>query len=358
MVNVLIVPLLGLNYEGITSVIYNYCSNIDQTDMLFSFVVCNNVPEELKQRFIKFGKIIFVPNRKQDFYHYFIALNRILEQEKYDVLHIHGNSGTMAIESSLAKLHRVKNIIVHCHSQISNYPLLSKFLVPIMKSTSNHYVACSAAAGKWLFGKNKYLVLNNAIDLQRFQYNELLRRNCRKELNLGDSYVIGHIGHFTELKNHDFLIDIFLLFHKQVPNSKLILVSDGPKFETIRNKVKLFGLEDSVLFLGRRSDTNTLYQAMDIFIFPSKCEGFGIVVLEAQAAGLPLLVSDSVTEKTRCSDRIFYKSLDSGAESWVNTIFQIRNMNFNREKDTITAIRKAGFDIKIEANKLRKLYMQ
>lgn len=356
-IRILVIPLLGLKYEGITSVIYNYCSNMDKSDMDISFLAGNEVPIELKKRFDKIGKIIQVPNRKKNLMRYIVALSKILDDNCYDIVHIHGNSGTMALEALLSKIYKVKNVVVHCHNTTCSYPILNRVLIPIMKKMSNHLIACSDTAGKWLYGHSKYIVLNNAIDLRHFQYNNSVRSECRLELNLTNEFVVGHVGHFTEQKNHEFLIDVFAEFHKYIPNSKLVLISDGPLLEGIINRVKSFGLDNAVMFLGRRSDVNRLYQAMDLFILPSLWEGLPVVVIEAQAAGLPLVVSSNVTKEAKCTKRTFYEDIVEGPECWAQKIVNIHQMNFNRESNIFEDMREGGFDIKFEAEKLRKIYL-
>ena len=153
-------------------------------------------------------------------------------------------------------------------------------------------MCCSELAGRWLFGDKAYdsgkvYLLNNAIDLDKFKYNESLRKEKRKELGIGeDTLVIGHIGRFVAQKNHTFLIDIFNELHKKNHNSLLLLVGQGPLKEEIENKVKELKLNDSVRFLGQRNDANELYQAFDVFCLPSLYEGLPVVGVEAQATGL------------------------------------------------------------------------
>lgn len=357
MIRVLVVPLLGLKYEGITSVILNYCANMDRSDMEISFIACNEVPDELRKCFENIGQLIYVPNRKKSMFLYIKSLNEILIQGKYDVIHIHGNSGTMALETLIAKKNKVKRVLVHCHNTRCNHPKLNKLLVPVMKKTADYYLGCSDAAGKWLYGNEKYIVLNNAVNLQNFRFDKKIRIECRAELKLGDEYVVGHVGHFTEQKNHSFLIDIFAYFHQAVPNSKLLLVSDGPLLEKVKNKVENLGLSRDVIFLGRRSDVWKLYQAMDLFLLPSLWEGLPVVMIEAQAAGLPVLASDHITGEAGCTSRTFYKSPGDSAVSWAQMISDIRKRNFDRSEAVDEEIRRHGFDIKTEAEKLRKIYL-
>ena len=357
MKKVLIVNTLGLHYEGITSVIYNFISNMDRSGMQIDFIAFEGMSPELKKSFEVLGNIIITPKRKKDVKGYIAALNKILADGGYDIIHIHGNSGTMSIETVLAKRYKIKKIIVHCHNTTCNHPVVNKMLIPLMKSTSTDLLSCSKASGKWLYGNSKYTVMNNAVKLDRFAYDPQVRSECRKELGIDVEFVVGNIGHFHEQKNHTFLIDIFSELHKMYSNCKLLLVSDGPKLAEIKEKVKSLCLTDYVIYAGRRSDPQRLYQAMDIFVLPSLWEGLPVVMLEAQAAGLPLLVSDTVTTDAKCCKTTHYKSLADGAKSWAEEILRMKNVlssrNINAQKD----VAEHGFDIVEEANKLRTIYL-
>jgi len=353
---ILIINTLGLNYEGITSVLYNYISNMNRKYISFDFISFDSMDLELKEKFKKLGSVIIVPNRKHSTVTYIRSLYRILGKG-YDVVHINGNSGTMVIESLLSKICGVKKVIVHCHSKSCNYPALNKILVPIMKSTSNLNIACSDVSGKWLYGKGNFLILKNAINLKYYQYNKDIRNAYRKKLSINQEIVIGHVGNFYEQKNHTFLLDVFAELCKLGSNFKLLLVGDGPYIDRIKEKAISLELENKVVFTGRRNDTNCLYQVMDIFCFPSKKEGFGMVTLEAQASDLPLLVSYGVSEEAKCSDYMFYKSLKDGAKDWAHKLLEIAEMKYIRLEKNIPQIRRSGYDIEVESEKLRQIYL-
>lgn len=356
MTKVLVINTIGLNYEGITSVIYNYLSSMDRDNLEFNFISFEGMDKELKSKFERFGIVFIVPKRKSNVKSYIKSVNNILKNH-YDVVHIHGNSGTMAIETLLSKLHGIKKVIIHCHNITCNHPIFNKLFTPVMKYTADIYIACSNAAGRWLYGKSKYIVLNNAIDLDKFKYNDSNQKSCRMEFGLNNEFVVGHAGHFDKQKNHTFIIDIFAELHKKECDTKLLLISDGPEMEEIKNKVVLLGLEQDVIFAGRRGDMDRLYQAMDLFLLPSLWEGLPVVMLEAQACGLPVLVSDAVTKEAKCTKQTQYLSLDFGAEYWAEKILEIKKTGYIRNSDAANEIRQHGFDIKTEAYKLQEIYL-
>ena len=203
-------------------------------------------------------------------------------------------------------------------------------------------------------------MLNNAINIERFRFDPNARDDCRKEFGLKDEFVIGHVGHFTEQKNHVFLIDVFEEYHHIVPHSKLLLVSDGPKISEIKHRVDEYGLSDSVIFTGSRSDTERLYCAMDVFVFPSKWEGLPLTLIEAQANGLPCYTSEVIPNATRISDHIEYISLEQSPEYWAKKVLKYENnLDYRKMVSHIacTTLIDKGYNIKVEASKLKKTYI-
>lgn len=357
MKNVLVINTVGFQYNGIYSVISNYLINMNREGIRFVFPLYKETMPSLKAELESLGEIAIISNRKRSITNYLRELVHLLKKS-FDVVHIHGNSGTMLIEVVLAKLCGVKNIIIHAHSTRTNHPVINFLLKVPMVYLADECLACSKAAGDWLYGKHSYTVLNNAIELSRFRFNAESRKKYREEFGVREEFLVGHIGHFSEQKNHFFLIDVFYEFHKLKPNAKLLLISDGPRFEQVKAKVAELGLQDSVIFAGRRSDVAGIYSAMDLFLLPSLWEGLGMVLVEAQAAGLPCVVSDRVPYEAKMTDKIDFLCLEDGPRIWAEHILCAAMRD--RAEDSVLAesmIREHGYDIKKEADKLRKLYL-
>jgi len=256
--------------------------------------------------------------------------------------------------------------IAHSHSTTNKKEwkknLMKNALKPFSKIYATDYFACSRLAGRWLFGNKAYNrgevhLLNNAIEVDNFLYNEKVRLKKRKELSIKkNTLVIGHIGRFVKQKNHEFLLDIFKEIHEKEPNSILLLAGTGPLLEDIKKKVEELDLTDNVKFLGQRNDANELYQAMDIFLLPSLYEGLPVVGVEAQAAGLLCILSTSMTEETKILSTTKFVSLDQSSKDWAEIILK-EYSNFTRT-NTLKEIQKNGFDIKTEAKKLEKKYRE
>ena len=347
---------------GVESVVMNYYRNIDRSKIQFDFICdedSTNIPYEEIEKLG--GRVILVPPY-QKISKYNKRLKEIFKKNNYKIIHSHINTLSV-FPLRIAKKCEIPVRIAHSHSTTNKKEwkknLLKQILKPFSKKYATDYFACSEYAGRWLFGdkvfdEGKVTVINNAIDLDKFKYDEKIRKKKRKELKLSDdTLVIGHIGRFVKQKNHEFLIDIFNELHKKNKNSKLLLIGQGPLKEYIEQKVNNLGLKDSVIFLGQREDVNELYQAMDVFLLPSLYEGLGMVAVEAQASGLSCVVSTEVPEIAKVSEKIEFVDLDKSLEIWADTIRKVinqdRNIDFKR-------IKNAGFDIKIESEKLERKY--
>lgn len=349
---------------GVEAVVMNYYRYIDKSKVQFDFI-CDEDSSFIPYDEIKSlgGKVILVPPYQKVF-KYHKELKNVLKEGDYNIVHSHIN--TLSIFSLFAaKCAGVPVRIAHSHSTTNKKEkkknFVKQFLRPFSKLFATHYMCCSELAGRWLFGDKEYdngnvYLLNNAIDLDKFKYNEEKRKKKRKELNIeDDTLVIGHVGRFVEQKNHRFLVDIFNEIYKQNANSLLLLAGQGPLMKEIEIKVKNWGLEKNVRFLGQRKDINELYQAMDLFLFPSLYEGLGMVAVEAQVSGLPCVVSTEIPEIAKVTEKITFINLENKIETWTEIIFKYLK-NINRKNINFTdGIRK--YDIIKETTKLEKKYL-
>lgn len=354
---ILILNTVGFGYEGMSHVILNYLVNMPTEGLELHFVAQPEIADGIRQTLEQYGTIHYLPLRKKHIGGYIRGMYKLL-REGFDVIHIHGNSGTMVIEAFLARLHGVSKIMVHCHSTQTNYPRLNRILTPIMKRMATDLIACSQASGDWLYGKSKYTVLNNAIDFKKYAFDPLARKEVRDAFQIGDAFLIGHIGAFWEAKNQSYLVEVFADFHSRYPNSKLMLVSDGPTLADVKLQVAQLGLADCVIFTGRRSDAQRMYQAMDAFVMPSRWEGLPLVLVEAQASGLEVLASDRITRDVACTDRIRFLNIDQSPAVWADALIELTGESRDRVDGIAQQLYQHGFDIRAEAEKLSKIYVQ
>ncbi len=351
---------------GVEAVVMNYYRHIDRSKIQFDFICdedSTNIPyEEIESLG---GKVILIPPYQKVF-KYHKALKKALKEENYKIVHSHIN--TLSVFSLFAaKCAGVPVRIAHSHSTTNKKEkkknLLKQMLRPFSKVFATDYMCCSELAGRWLFGNKEYdkgnvYLLNNAIDLDKFKYDEKIRNEKRKEFNIDDdTLVIGHVGRFVEQKNHRFLINIFNEVHKEKENSILMLVGQGPLMEEIKEKVKALGLEKNVMFLGQRNDVKDLYQAFDVFCLPSLYEGLPVVGVEAQATGLLCLFSDEMTKETKILRSTQFLSLNQKASEWAKIIFDEYGLDFKKDILYIEMSKK-GFNINVEANKIEKIYIK
>lgn len=350
---------------GVESVVMNYYRNIDRNKVQFDFLCSESSTDIPYEEIEKLGGRVFIVPNYTKVFKYQKELQKIFKENNYKIVHSH--ISTMSVfPLRAAKKAGVPVRIAHSHSTTNKKEkkknLLKQVLRPFSRVYATDYMCCSELAGRWLFGDKEYdkgnvYLLNNAIDLDKFKYNESLRKEKRKEFGISDdTLVIGHIGRFVEQKNHRFLIDIFNEIHKKNSNSLLWLVGQGPLKKEIENKVKELKLNDSVRFLGQRNDVNELYQAFDVFLLPSLYEGLPVVGVEAQATGLLCELSCDMTKETKVLDTTRFMSLDDTAEEWANNILDDYS-KFKRH-DTTFEITKNNFNIKNETVNLENEYSE
>lgn len=278
---------------------------------------------------------------------------------EYDILHIHNYHAFDSLLAVVAaKLAGFDKIVIHSHSDYADSHIkLHKIARFFLKRFKVIKLACSDSAGKWMFSNAKYYVIKNGIDSKKFEYNNEKRETLRKQMKLSKKFVIGHIGRFEPVKNHDFLIDLFYEYQKINQESVLLLVGRGTQQKAIEQKVTDLKIKDKVIFAGVRNDVNDIYQAMDLFIFPSKFEGLGIVAIEAQTSGLKCLVSEAIPKDIDVTENVERVSLQAPINLWISKINNafLNKDNYTR-KSYIDAVKEKGFDIYDSVKQLELIY--
>lgn len=281
--------------------------------------------------------------------------------KQYDVAHIHsGSISVLAYEALAARRAGIKKIIVHSHSTgVSSLKqkVIRSVFGCILRTCATDYLACSYKAGEMKFPKGivkkKMKIIQNGIPIEKYARDNTRRKIIRDKLNIDDeTYVMGHVGRFSAEKNHLFIIDLFSEVHQRIPKSKLLLVGDGELVEKINEIVKNRGLSEDVIFTGNVDNAYDFYQGMDIFVLPSQYEGFPFVTLEAQAAGLPCIMSVGVPEIVVIGDNVQRIELEEKGK-WIDACISYINRPIadNRKK-----IKDAGFDIVDTAKTIKMVY--
>ncbi|WP_444659805.1 glycosyltransferase family 1 protein [Caproiciproducens sp. R2] len=357
----------AMNAGGAETFIMNIYRHIDRSKIQFDFIVQTHDKCFYDDEIYDLGgKIYYIPKlTSNNYFTYRKAWNTFFKRHKGEYHIIHGHAqGTAAIYLSIARKHELITFI-HSHNTSSAGNKIIAFAKDIfqypIRWIADEKFACSEDAAIWLYGKKQVKnrninIIQNAIDIEKFSFSQFKREVKRKELQLQNKFVVGHIGRFNPQKNHLFLLDIFKAIHDRNRNAILLLIGDGELRPQIEKKIIQLGLEDSVILTGVRMDTAELYQAMDVFVFPSLFEGLGIVSIEAQAAGLRCIVSDVIPHEALITDLIEPMSLQASPLEWAKKILKYSN-GYER-KDTLEQIREAGYDIKEQAKWLEKFYIK
>lgn len=354
----------GLNRGGAETMVMNLYRNIDRSKIQFDFIIHTEVVCDYDDEIKSLGGRIFRIPRYKVINHFQYKREWQLflkEHPEYKIIHGHVRS-TASIYLKIAKNMGLITI-AHSHSISSGYgvkSILKYILQKNIKNIADYFFACSWDAGVWLFGKktcckDKFKVIKNAIDCDEFRYKSSVRTQYRKVLKLDNKLVIGHVGRLTYPKNHRFILEIFKEILLQDNSAFLLLVGDGELKSEINSQINNLGLEDNVMMLGSITEVNNILQAMDIFLFPSLYEGFGIAAIEAQAVGLHCFFSEKVPYETKVTDNVNYLSLNLPAKEWACKI--LSKKNYVRES-CAKQISESGYEIKTSANELISLYFE
>lgn len=351
----------SMQQGGIQAFLMNLYRNINRDEIQFDFLIFRNDRQWYEKEIEELGGVIYkAPGRKSGIVRCRKYLMDFFQKHKeYEIIHYNASSLSFIEPLYYAKKNGVKTRIIHCHSSsfIGNpiHILLHKINKNRISSLANIFLSCSEPATVWMFGgtniESKVQLIQNGIDSRRFLYSEEMRKKYRKELDVDKNLVIGHVGRFSRVKNHVFIIEVFAELKKQKKNAILMLVGDGELRNEIESLVVSSGLSDAVRFLGNRNDVSNLMQAMDVLIMPSLYEGFPVTAIEAQAAGLPVVMSNKITKEAVINRNVVMKDLKDSKEEWVKTILT----NTERVKNTEGIINK-GFDIKDTVEKIVTIY--
>lgn len=348
---------------GVESFLMNYYKNIDRNVIQFDFIIDKDSTYIPREEINSLGGRIIEVSPYQHIFKYIRDMISIFKENKYKIVHSHLNALSV-FPLFCAKIVGVPIRIAHSHSTTNKEEwaknMIKNLIKPFSKIFANQYFCCSELAGRWLFGNKafdsgKVTVINNAIDTEKFKYDENVRERIRKELDLNDKYVIGNVGRFIAQKNHTRLIDIFYELSKKKDNAVLLLAGSGKLQEKISKKANELNLSEKIIFLGIRNDINQIYQAMDLFLFPTLYEGLGMVLIEAQCSGLFCISSSEVPNNVKITDNVTFINLDEEDSIWVDEILRVKNSTIKRlsyhEK-----VADSGYCIGVESKKLQSIY--
>jgi glycosyltransferase involved in cell wall biosynthesis len=357
--------LNSMNRGGIETFIMNVYRNIDREHFEFDFLTqSRGVAAYDKEISMLGGTQYRLPPRRNNVFRFNRAINHFFNiNREYDAVHFHISNLSTITSLKAAYKEKIKTRIIHSHGSKCpsglHHRLLHWWNQQSVHVWGTHYFACSNQAASHLYAnklKNrKVTIVNNAIELERFVFDNRKRTAARRALDLEDQFIMGHIGTFCHAKNHAFLLDIFLEVKKTIGNAVLVLVGDGPLRPDIERRAQALNIEDSVHILGVRSDIPDLLQAMDVFILPSYNEGLPVVGIEAQAAGLKCFLSDSITRQVNVTGLVDYIPLGQSPEHWAERILACSN-GYPRE-NMEKVMKLSGFDIAATVKQLGSVYL-
>lgn len=352
-----------LRHGGIQQMLVEILKNMDKEKVEIDLLVFDDgqtyplekVVKDLGINLFKINAWIWTPF---DYIKQSKALNRFFkEHHDYKVVHMHSSSKNFMV-LKYAKKYGIEIRIAHSHN--IGFQSKNRFKIWIgnifkqpLKKYATHYFACSRLAGKWLFGNSDVKIIHNAVDYEKFKFNEAKREELRKKLEIDNCLVIGNVGRFTNQKNHAFLVDIFKEIQEQNERAVLMLVGIGEKEQEIRNKVESLGLTQNVKFMGFCNNTNELFWCMDVFLLPSLYEGLPVVGVEAQCTGLPCFMSkDVITDEVKIAENVKFIELGKSAKDWADIIL---SSDLSR-RNTYDELKNAGYFMEQTVKELEEFY--
>ena len=357
--------------NGVYKYIFNNWEYMDHDKFQFSFLM--QAPEELKKT-EEWKKYMFeirsfsIPQRV-DPERFRKEIYDILS-DNYDVIHLHTSYWRGFMIEEIAMELGIPKVIVHSHStdvdqidpverakQLAEHERLKALF---SEKYATDFWACSKKAADWLYNpsipRDKIKILPNAINTSKFKFNPEARRSIRQRLGLEDSFVIGNIGRFEYQKNQEFLIEVFSDIHKDYPKTKLILIGEGRNKSKLKELILEYGLEDAVELVSWQDNVEDWYSAFDLFCMPSRFEGLGITIIEAQAAGLLCLISDAIPEEAKITPLV--QRIPLIAKEWTDNIKNIVSTGSIDRKDYMKDLKKSGYDIEDSAKRLMDLWSE
>ena len=352
----------ALDSGGVSNFVMNVYREMDPQKIQFDFALTAGektlYDDEVKERG---GRIFYFDPAES----YAANLRRILRQEgPYQAVHSHVffYSGFMLTEARRAK---VPIRIAHAHNAHTGETrsaariAYEKGMQMLIRANATCLLGCSEKACRYVFGDNimkdpRAAVMPDGIDCDRFAFNPKVRDQVRKEYGLDGKFVVGHVGHFNPAKNHEKIISVFSEVCRRRDDASLLLVGDGELEQDVRNRVNELGIADRVVFAGAHKDVERFYQAMDVFLFPSRYEGFGMAMIEAQASGLRCVASDVVPGETNITGAEQYLALSLPESEWAQVLCTISNIDRYLAVDSV----RASFGVHKTTEEMAKIYLQ
>lgn len=352
----------GMARGGYETFIMNIYRKIDREKVQFDFV--SSIPGVYDEEIEGLGGVIhripFITENGP--FTYAKNLRQILlGNPQYHIVHSHMDKFSGMV-MRVAKQCGVPVRIAHSHNTASDgniaYKLVKGYYGLYVNGNCTHRWACGSDAARWLFGKkaNDALVVHNAIDISLFEPTQQRRAEGRTAFGLEDgTLAIGNIGRFYPVKNQSYLLEIFAKLLKKQPEACLLLAGTGPLLDEVKQKAQQMGINGKVRFLEDCGQVPLLLNALDVFCLPSLYEGLPVVMVEAQAAGLPCVVSDTVAKEADITGLVTALTLGLGADGWADALQKAAE---SPRENTAEKMRGAGYSAQEVARFMQDEYFK
>lgn len=353
--------LSTLDRGGAEQVVMNWYRMIDRSMIQFDFVVEDYGREYAHEAEILSlgGRIFRVSRPLPNIVNYVWEWNKLLNAHpEWKVVHAHHTSPA-AVFLTIARL-KGRRAIAHSHiagNDGSAKGAIKRVARLPIRYIASDLMACSSEAATWMFGGRTAEVLPNGIDAEVFRFSMERARVLRDQLGLDDSVLIGHVGRFHEQKNHRRILEIFREIAKRSPNVNLLLVGDGPRRAELEEYSQALGIENVVKFLGVRKDIPDLLGVFDVMLFPSFYEGLPVSLVEAQAAGLPVVMSDTISREVVLTNLVRTLPLSASNSDWAQaTLSAAIPAVIGARSQQCDAVKNSDFQIDRSIARIEGLY--
>ena len=350
---------LGKEFGGVESFIQKTCQGLIEHGYHFDFLTYYDISKLTQDKIKLLGsKIYKVERYSKNPLHFIREIKEFYRKHtEYSIVHCEASHASMILYTFPIWFNKNRKIVFHSHNSSGNHKGLQRWMRLLVNLMADRRLACSQKASNWMFGRKKSTIIYNGIETSKFKYNEKLRCDLRQKFHAEEATVIGHIGRFEKQKNHRFLIEIFIEVVKKNDQMILMLIGDGELKEDIKDLVQINDLDNKVIFLPFQDNIEDYYSMMDIFVLPSLFEGFPLVGVEAQTAGLPCYFSDNITKEIAITDLAHFVCNKKAAADWAEEILKSIEL-IGSDRTQYADIVGNAFDIDETIEKISQVYCE
>lgn len=358
-----VLHIVGAMYPGgMENFIMNLYQRMDREKVQFDIAVHMRRENDYVERIREMGGIVYeLPRLTRKPLSNLRQLYRIVKDNRYRVVIRHTSNALVAPQLLAARMAGACTIC-HSHTETDPQQFVHRLGRLMMGISAKEKFACSEKAGQWMYGKKKFRVINNAIDIRKFSYKPEAAERIKREFGLGDGHIYGHIGNLCYPKNHRYLVSVYKELSELDPEAVFFCVGDGELRAEVEEEIKRLGMEGRIILTGTRKDAEAFMSCFHVMIFPSRFEGLPLTLIEAQAAGLQCLISDHITQGVVVTDGLVERmSIEEEPKAWAARAFAMANFAAGNSKSRecqYTSIAKAGYDMETLAKWYEEYFLK